>query len=221
MSMPAAPSLYKEPGEGAHQRSTRAQAWITIGAFAVYTFSIGVVAWCAHLHADAWRAAVEGRGTVDDARHIQSLVERSVRSTWLTLAVGAITVSVWAGRVASNARSRGMPVNPARARWMWFIPLFGIGKSIRELENAVAGTDYSNHRLRRWLVSVQIFTVLYFFFLLTAGAGVTNTSEALSALDRQAILVSLLFVGNVVTTVVAADAILNTDRALTLRQAPA
>jgi hypothetical protein len=209
-----------EPGEGARQRPTRVLAWTAIGAFALYTFSIGVVTWCARLHADAWRAVVEGRGTIDEARHVQAMVERSVRSTWLTLSLGAITVSAWAGRVATNARSRGMRVNPARARWMWFIPFFGIGKSIRELENAVSGTDYSNHRLRRWLVSVQIFTLLYFFFLLSAGAGVTNTSEALSALDRQSILVGLLFLGNVVTTGLAANAILNTDRALTLRPPP-
>jgi hypothetical protein len=219
MSMSAAPPLiYQEPGEGAPQRPTRFHAWVAIAAFAIYTFSIGVVAWIGRLHAEAWRAAVEGRKGIDEARHVQHLVQLSVRSTWVTILVGAVTVSVWAGRVATNARSRGMRVSPARARWMWFIPLFGIGKSIKELENAVSGTDYSNHRLKRWLVSVQIVTAIYIFFQLSARAGVTNTSEALSALDRQWMLVLVLFLANVIATALAANAILNTDRALTLRQ---
>ena len=50
-----------------------------------------------------------------------------------------------------HARARGMRVSPRRARWLWLIPLFGIPLSIRELQKAISGTDYSSHRLRRWL----------------------------------------------------------------------
>jgi hypothetical protein len=218
ISMPAAPVLYQEPGEGAPQRRTRLYAWLAIGAFTVYTLSVGIYAWHARSRADAWQAAVDGRGRLDDARHAQHVFMLSARFTWLTILAGAAAVSVWSGRVVSNARSRGMRVNPRRARWMWFIPLIGIAKSINERQKAVSGTDYSTHRLRRWLVALYIGTFFHIFFMISGGAGVTTTDEALSALDRQSLFASLLFLANAITTALAADAILNTDRALTLRQ---
>jgi hypothetical protein len=100
---------------------------------------------------------------------------------------------------------------------MWFIPLFGIAPSIRELQKALSGTDYSTHRLRRWLVTIYIMTVLVFFFYLSSLAVPTTTHDALASLDRQALFATLIFLGYAIATAIAANAILHADTALTLR----
>jgi hypothetical protein len=209
---------FVEPGEGAPQCRTRAHAYITIAAFAVYTLSTAAFAWFARARTAAWTDAVGRQATVAAAHDADHLYVVAARSTWLTIVVGAVTVSVWAGRVVSNARSRGIGVNPRRARWMWFIPLFGIAPSIRELRKAVSGTDYSPHRLGRWLVCLYAVTVLHIFFFMATGTAHTTTPEALAALERESLFATLMFVAYAITTAVAANAILHADRALTVRR---
>ena len=148
MSVATSPPLFSEPGAGAPQRPSRLHAHVAIGSFAVQTLSLGVYAWLSRARAAAWNDAVAGRVTIADSRHAHHVVVVAARSTWVTLLLGAVCVSLWSGRVVSSARARGMRVSPGRARWMWFIPLLGIPLSIRELQRAVSGTDYSTHRLR-------------------------------------------------------------------------
>ena len=100
---------------------------------------------------------------------------------------------------------------------MWFIPLFGLPLSIRELQKAVSGTNYSAHRLRRWLVSIYVMTVLVTFFYLSSLVVPTTAPEALASLDRQALFATLIFLGYAIATAIAANAILHADKALTLR----
>ena len=100
---------------------------------------------------------------------------------------------------------------------MWFLPLFGIAKSIRELRNAVSGTDYSTHRLSRWLVALYGVTLLHIFFYISTRIARTNVQEMLAALEREWLLAAFIFVAYVITTALAANAILHTDKALTLR----
>ena len=100
---------------------------------------------------------------------------------------------------------------------MWFVPLFGIAPSIGELQKAVSGTDYSAHRLRRWLVTIYIMTVVQIFFFLSALVVPTTTPEALASLERQSLFSALIFLGYAITTAIAANAILHADKALTLR----
>ena len=104
---------------------------------------------------------------------------------------------------------------------MWFIPLLGIPLSIRKLQKAVSGTDYSTHRLRRWLVAIYVMTVLSAFFYLSALVVPTTTTDALASLDRQALFAMLIFLGYAITTAIAANAILHADKALTLRPSAA
>ena len=101
---------------------------------------------------------------------------------------------------------------------MWFIPLFGIAPSIRELRKSVSGTDYSTHRLSRWLVTLYAVTLMHVFFLLATGTVHTTTPEALAALERESLFATLMFVAYAIATVVAASAILHADTALTLRR---
>ena len=101
---------------------------------------------------------------------------------------------------------------------MWFIPLFGIGPSIRELRTAVSGTDYSPHRLTRWLVALYIVTILQFFFFIAIRTPRTTNAEALAVLRRESLFTSLTCVAYVITTMLAANAILHTDKALTLHE---
>ena len=212
---------FSEPGAGAPQCATRLYAYLAIATFAVYTASTAAYAWFSRARATAWRDAVARRATVAAAHDADHLYVLAARSTWPTIFVGAIAISVWAGRVVANAQSRGMPVSPRRARWMWFIPLFGIAPSIRELRKAVSGTDYSPHRLRQWLVSLYAVTMLYAFFMLVRITASTNVAEVLATLDREWLFATLLFFAHVITTVLAARAILHTDTALTLRPRPA
>ena len=209
---------FSEPGAGAPQCATRLYAYLAIAAFAVYTASTAAYAWFSRARTTAWRDAVARRATVAAAHDADHLYVLAARSTWPTILVGAIAVSVWAGRVVTNARSRGMPVSPRRARWMWFIPVFGIARSIRELRKAVSGTDYSPHRLRQWLMSLYVVTLMYVFFLLVRSTASTTVPEVLATLDREWLFATLLFFAHVITTVVAARAILHTDTALTLRR---
>lgn len=192
-------------------------AHVAIGSFVVQTLSLGVYAWFSRARAAAWSDAVAGRKTLAEARHAQHVLVLAARSTWVTLLLGAVCISVWAARVVTNARARGIPVSPKRARWMWFVPLIGIAPAIKELQKAVSGTDYSTHRLRRWLVSIYVMTVLYVFFYLSALVAPTTTADALASLDRQALFATLIFLGYSIATALAANAILHTDKALTLR----
>ena len=217
MSVATTPPLFSELGAGAPQRPSRVLAFVAIGSFAVQTLSLGVDAWFAAARAAAWKDAVAGRATLDDARHANHLLLLAGRSTWVTLLLGAVCISVWAGRVVSNARARGMQVSPERARWMWFVPLFGISLSIRELQKAVSGTGYLTHRLRRWLVAIYIMTVVYLFAYLSTMVRPTTTPEALASLSRQYLFAALLFLGYAIATAIAANAILHADKALTLR----
>ena len=108
-------------------------------------------------------------------------------------------------------------MSPRTARWTWFIPLFGIPLGIKELQKAISGTDYSPHRLRRWLVAIYVMTVVSVFFLLSSLVVPTTTSDALASLDRQSLFATLTFLGYAIATAIAANAILHTDKALTLR----
>ena len=221
MSVATSPPLFSEPGAGAPQRPSTVLAFVAIGSFAVQTLSLGVYAWFSRARAAAWNDAVAGRATLADARHAHHVLVLAARSTWVTLLLGAVCISLWAGRVVSNARSRGMRVSPRRARWMWFIPLFGIPLSIKELQKAVSGTDYSTHRLRRWLVAIYVMTVLSVFFFLSALVVPTTTTDALASLDRQALFATFMFLGYAIATAIAANAILHADKALTLRPSAA
>ena len=218
MSMTTLPPAFSEPGEGAPQCATRLYAHLTIAAFVLYTFSAGAFAWFARARTAAWTDAVNRRATVHAAKDADHLYLLAGRSTWVTILIGAVAVSVWAGRVVTNAQSRGMPVNPRRARWIWFIPLFGIAKSIRDLRNAVSGTDYSTHRLYRWLTALYAVTLLHLFFYVSTRIARTNVHEALASLEREWLLAAFIFVAYVITTALAANAVLHTDKALTLRQ---
>lgn len=209
---------FSEPGESAPQISTRVHAHATIVAFALFTLSRGAFAWFARARTNAWTDAVHFRATVAAARHADHLYILAGRSTWLALGLGAVAVSVWSGRVVANARARGMRVSPAKARWMWYIPVFGIVPSIRELRKAVSGTDYSTHHLDRWLMTGYVLTAMQVFFILAIGTIHTSTPEALAALGREALFALLLFFAYVFFTVVSALAILHTDTALTLRR---
>ncbi len=193
-------------------------AYAAVAAFAVYTLSTGCFAWFARARTTAWADAVGRRATVDAARDADHLYVLAARSTWVTIVLGAVAVSVWAGRVVANARSRGMPVSPRKARWMWFIPLFGIVPSIRELRKSVSGTDYSTHRLSRWLVTLYVVTFMHVFFFLATGTANTTTPEALAALERESLFATLMFVAYAIATAFAASAILHADKALTLRR---
>jgi hypothetical protein len=212
------PPVFSEPGAGAPQCTTRLHAYVAITSFATYTLSLGGFAWFARARTTAWTDAAKRRATVEAARDADHLYVLAARCTWLTIILGAVTISVWAGRVVANARSRGMRVSPGKARWMWFIPLFGIALSIRELRKAVSGTDYSTHRLDRWLVALYAATLLAIFFFLATGTVRTTTPEALAALERESLFAALMFIVYAITTVVAASAILHTDKALTLRR---
>jgi hypothetical protein len=59
---------------------------------------------------------------------------------------------------------------------------------------------------------------MYVYFFLVTGTVHTTTSEALAALDREALFARLLFIAYVFEIVVAVLAILPIDKALTLRR---
>ena len=122
---PSGAAGFDELGAGSPQRATRFHAYLAIAAFGVYTLSTAAFAWFARSRTIAWTEAVHRRATVAAAHDADQTYVLAARSTWVTMIVGAVAVSVWAGRVVANARTRGMLVSPRRAGWCWLIRCSG------------------------------------------------------------------------------------------------
>lgn len=144
-------------------------------------------------------------------------VELLWRLGWVATVVALMLTAAWTRRVASGARTRGVPnVRPFRVAVSWLVPVVGPSAAIRQIGRLLREFDYSERRLGFWMFGLYAHTLA----LLGSSIVVITRYEAsdelhvLDAVRRQTDVLWAQAAMSAVLTVLAARAILHADRAL-------
>jgi len=134
------------------------------------------------------------RSDVDaDDRARALIVTVSILLVALTLAA-AIATSLWARRVAENARSKGdRVVRPGLATGGWYIPIGWFWVGFNQIKNAVTRTGQSPRLIGRWQTAFVLATVLSSLILRSSDTG--DTLQGLRNATTTGLVASVISLG--------------------------
>ena len=201
-------------------RNTSKLAAATVAAFALVLGVRLCTTYLQYQRTFRWEDVVARRIDVQVAKDADQLYIASSRIGWIMLVLAAGVLAAWARAIILNARTRGVVgLRSAMATMVWFVPLFGISRGIRELSRAMVGVGSSSAKLRRWLYALGVHTIAVLFAAaISVGSGpVTNDASALRRLDELSFLSAALLVTCTAAGVLGAIAILHADRVMSGR----
>lgn len=209
---------YEVLGDDADVTSTRHLAWLCVAAM----WSGCCYEVLMHLmrlrRRSVWSEAY-ALNTRDAFARAQDADQRLVslqRWPWALLIATVVILAVWTAAALRNAGRRGVAVN-ARVGWAWMIPLFGPPRAINALAHSVSSVDYSDRRLKLWLVCGYVGLPLTFLLMIASMSAfntITDIDSALAALARDVQVGYALLVLNAVWAVLGTRAVLHADRAI-------
>jgi hypothetical protein len=150
---------------------------------------------------------LEGVSKIDDA---DNFVAGAVLVQLLFMLTSTILVCLWAQRVCSNARVRGLlTVRPGLAAGGWFIPIGWYWVGFNEVRKAANGLGRAPGALLGWQIAFAATGVCDFVQRLgfdNVDTGNVHTDEVSDALSVQGVFVTLALIGFVTATVYAMSA---------------
>ena len=179
---------YGGPAQGNVQPSSGLSKAMII-LYGLSTAAAALVGFALYNRKGAWDDFATA-GSLDDLNAADGLVGGTLLLQFVLVLASAIVTSLWAKRIASNAKARGAAnVRPGLAAGGWFIPIGWFFVGFNELRKSVAGVGGKSASLGLWQAFFVGQSVVMFVINRFGGFDtLDNPQEVSDALRNQGII---------------------------------